>query len=560
MAVKRWVNLRPQYVDGSGNPLSGGRLFFYQAGSSTKQNTYTDSTGVTPNSNPVVLNASGEPSTEIWLTVGQIYKVGLAIAGIDDPPASFLWTEDNISPINDVTVTQQGQWLTFVGVPTFVSGTSFTVLGDQRQIFDQGRRVQTTNTAGAVYSNVSAPSTFDGTRTTVTLTNDSGALDAGISAVFYGILSAVNSSVPPHPGNAPAVQDSTDQTKDIKFSVSGLPTGTTRTIDATLLSNVPLFNGTLVASVAANAITIALKTIAGADPSGADPVFASFRNAVVATGDNAVLTLTAAQSLVISSGSTLGALNATPFKLWVVGFNDAGVFRLGVINVLSGLNIYPLGQVPLASSTAEGGIGAADLAQVFYTGVAVASKPYVVLGYLSFETGLAAAGTWNAAPTRIQLFSSAVPLPGQRVQMAVSTTGAVATGVTTIPEDDTIPQSAEGDQYMSQAITPTSAANVLLVSAQGHFRNTAANFFNMSLFQDANANALATTYSGSVGSNDIEASRIELPVLAGITVPTTFKIRGGKTTAGTTTFNGTVGARLFGGVFNSYLKIEEIMA
>jgi len=231
MAVKRWVNLRPQYVDGSGNNLSGGRLFFYVAGTSTKQNTFTDSGGLTANPNPVVLNSLGEPSTEIWLTVGATYKVGLAIAGVDDPPASFLWTEDNIAPINDVTTTQGGQWLTFAGVPTFVSGTSFTVLGDQRQIFDNGRRVQTTNTGGTVYSNVSATPTYDGTRTTVTLTNDSGALDAGLSAVFYGMLSAINSSIPPHAGNVPAVQDQTDQTKDVVFSVANLPTGTRRVID-----------------------------------------------------------------------------------------------------------------------------------------------------------------------------------------------------------------------------------------------------------------------------------------------------------------------------------------
>jgi len=561
--VKRWVNLRPQYVDGSGNPLSGGRLFFYQNGTSTKQNTYTDSTGVTPNSNPVVLNSLGEPSTEIWMATGQMYKVGLAVAGVDDPPASFIWTEDNISGVNDVSVALQGsQWITFIGVPTFVSATSFTVPGDQRQIFDNGRRVQTTNTGGTVYSNVSAASAYDGIKTTVVLTNDSGALDAGISAVFYGILSAVNSSIPPHAGNIPAVQDQTDQTKDVVFSVSALPTATRRIIDATLIGNVPLFNGTLVASVAANALTIALKTIAGGDPSGSDPVFASFRDTAIATGGNSVLTLTAAQSLVVSSGSTLGASNGVPFKLWIVGFNDAGVFRLGVINCLSGLNIYPLGQVPLASSTAEGGAGNADSAQVFYTGTAVAAKAYVVLGYLSFETGLAAVGTWNAGPTRIQLQTPNSPLPGAILQTQQTATGAVATGTTVLPYDDTIPQSAEGDQYMSQAITPTSAANVLRVTSGSEAAANAGNLkITTALFQDAVANALAAVTQATGATLNLPLiTTLSHVLLAQTTAATTFKLRIGLDSAGTLTFNGVAAARLMGGVMNSYLRIEEMMA
>ena len=88
-------------------------------------------------------------------------------------------------------------------------------------------------------------------------------------------------------------------------------------------------NGTLVPSVAANALTIAIKTLAGNDPSAADPVHVVLRNATAATGNYVVLAITAATSLVISSGSTLGAASNTPFRVWIVGFNDAGTFRLG---------------------------------------------------------------------------------------------------------------------------------------------------------------------------------------------------------------------------------------
>lgn len=193
MAVKRITNLRPQYVDGNGNPLSGGRIFTYLAGTSTKANTFTDSTGATPNSNPIVLNASGEPSIEIWVPTGAMYKLGLAIAGVDDPPASFLWVEDNISPINDASITID-QWIPGPA-PTFVSATSFSLVGDQTQIFTTDRRVKTTNTSGTIYGTV-VQSIFAAGSTTVTVLNDSGALDAGLSAVFYSILSSVNPSLP----------------------------------------------------------------------------------------------------------------------------------------------------------------------------------------------------------------------------------------------------------------------------------------------------------------------------------------------------------------------------
>lgn len=191
MAVKRLLQLRPQYDDGNGALASNYRLFFYAAGSSTKQNTYNSSTGSVANANPIVLNARGEPPVEIWGTVGQTYKIGLAIAGTDDPPASFIWTEDNVAPVNDTTVTLD-QWQTGP-TPTYVSATSFTLTGDQTSNFHKARRVKTTNTSGTVYSTI-INSVF-GALTTVTVANDSGSLDSGLSAVSYSLLAADNPSV-----------------------------------------------------------------------------------------------------------------------------------------------------------------------------------------------------------------------------------------------------------------------------------------------------------------------------------------------------------------------------
>jgi hypothetical protein len=319
-------------------------------------------------------------------------------------------------------------------------------------------------------------------------------------------------------------------------------------------------NGTMTAAVGSSALTIAIKTLAGADPSTADPVYVVLRNTTAATGDYTILALTAATSVVVSSGSTLGTANSTAFRIWIVGFNDAGTFRLGVINCLSTTSIYPLGQFAIASSTAEGGAGAADSAQVFYTGTAVTSKPYQVLGYASYESGLGTAGTWSATPTRLQLYSAAVPLPGAVIQQARTDTGATANGTTTVPFDDTIPQNTEGVQFMTLSVTPTSAANLGRVRAQAFLNTTANLIYAFSLFRDSTANALVTGANESAGTNAPDMAALEYVALFGSTSSTTFNFRAGTTSAGTIVFNGsTTPARLFGGVANSFIEIQEVM-
>lgn len=58
----------------NGLPLAGGLLNTYAAGTSTPLATFTDSSGLTPNSNPIQLGSDGWPPSEIWLTTGVAYK------------------------------------------------------------------------------------------------------------------------------------------------------------------------------------------------------------------------------------------------------------------------------------------------------------------------------------------------------------------------------------------------------------------------------------------------------------------------------------------------------
>jgi len=84
-----------QFFDSNGNPLAGGKLYTYAAGTTTPQTTYTEYTGVTANSNPIVLNSGGRVPSEIWLTDGVSYKFSL-FSALDN----LIGVWDNVDGIN----------------------------------------------------------------------------------------------------------------------------------------------------------------------------------------------------------------------------------------------------------------------------------------------------------------------------------------------------------------------------------------------------------------------------------------------------------------------------
>ena len=85
-----------QFFDNNGNPLSGGKIYTYEAGTTTPLATYTSSTGVTAHTNPIVLNSGGRvPSGgEIWNQL-RLYKfvletsTSVLIATYDNVGSSF---------------------------------------------------------------------------------------------------------------------------------------------------------------------------------------------------------------------------------------------------------------------------------------------------------------------------------------------------------------------------------------------------------------------------------------------------------------------------------------
>lgn len=144
------------------------------------------------------------------------------------------------------------------------------------------------------------------------------------------------------------------------------------------------------------------------------------------------------------------------------------------------------------------------------------------------------------------------------VQVKNTLSGAVATGTTTIPLDDTIPQITEGTEFLTRAITPTSATNILKIDVVLNLTYSVSAWMIAALFQDATANALAAfnnyQQTGTAGNSIV----FTYWMLAGTTSATTFRVRAGGQTAGTVTFNGQAGGRLFGGVMASSITITEL--
>jgi hypothetical protein len=446
MAKLSPIGNNAQFINGV--PAVGAKIFTYAAGSSTKQTTYTDEAGTIPQTNPIILDSRGEPTQPIWLTEGLSYKFVFAASTDSDPPVSPIWDIDNVTGINDASLTID-QWVDSGVTPTYVSATSFTVPGDQTTAFHNKRRFKALVTAGTVYGTIF--SSVFGALTTVTVVMDSTPLDSGLSSIQLSLLTYDNSAIPSIVESKRAtvaanatttpLWDSTAQVQDwtgavtitnfpaapragawrvaypeagtiltdnANIDVQGDANYTTRAgdrlyIEALTTSTFKVFintkNGNAVtsstasqkiqpitASVAANALTLTL-----------NPTTLDFRSTTAGSGTITTVSNAAAISTVISSGSTGGTVSAVKSRIMVLAINNAGTMELAWCNY-NGSAL--LDESTLISTTAEGGAGAADSANIIYSTTARANVAFRIVGFV--ESTQATAGTWATAPSLIQ--------------------------------------------------------------------------------------------------------------------------------------------------------------
>jgi len=109
-----------QFFDDSGTPLAGGKIYTYLAGTTTPATSYTARDGLTPNANPIILDAGGRPPNEIWLTGGTLYKYVIKTSA-----DALIGTYDNLPAVNDPTTINS--LITVTGTNT-LTGTATPVL------------------------------------------------------------------------------------------------------------------------------------------------------------------------------------------------------------------------------------------------------------------------------------------------------------------------------------------------------------------------------------------------------------------------------------------------
>ena len=271
---------------------------------------------------------------------------------------------------------------------------------------------------------------------------------------------------------------------------------------------------------------------------------------------------------VSSSGFTSDDYTVSSYMEGILDDTSEGVFKATVnLEIGTDVQAYDAELAGLASVTSAAnklpyftGSGTASVATFpafarTYLDDAAGDDVFATLGLLD-EDDMATDDP--CVPASQQSVKAAITAHGV-VQVVNVMDGAVDTGTTQMVADDSIPQIAEGDEYMTLAITPTSATNNLKIEVVVNVSNDYAGAYAIvsALFQDTTANALAASHFTSPATLYYGQVIFTHYMAAGTTSETTFRVRAGANAAGTTTFNGINEGRYYGGVAASSITITE---
>lgn len=275
---------------------------------------------------------------------------------------------------------------------------------------------------------------------------------------------------------------------------------------------------------------------------------------------------TIAQDIAMSSSQILWAkgsdvASGTSIALGTDGncFDITGTTTIQTITAKQAGSVVLLhfdGALTLTDDTGNLELGGSDLT--------VAAEDEVILKSDGTNWHLVSTTVVDLARATGNLSSGAVTVSnifdGGVVQVVNTQDGAVATGTTAMPNDDTIPQNTEGDEYMTLAITPKSTTNKLKIEVVFNGAASGDTYLSVALFQDSTAGALASAMGQIGGGGRPETIVFTHYMTAGTASETTFKVRAGSDSTATVTFNGFSGAGKHGGVIASSITITEIKA
>ena len=318
---------------------------------------------------------------------------------------------------------------------------------------------------------------------------------------------------------------------------------TSDTVGARMLGNSALgyndpINLQIATSVGASALTITVETAAGGTPSGSTPVpfvFSTISGGAV-TGAPAVVSLQAALSFTIASGSTMGCQSAVVCRLWIIALNNAGTIQLCAYNALSGATVVAWNEG--IQQTSQSGTGGGNNAQEFYCNASAVSGAIRAIGYL--EVTEATAGTWTTAPAKVQLFGPGISKPGGIVQTVTSSSTTQSTTTATVTPAALSPA-------VTQAIVTSSAANLVRVSIFGSMTAGVA-VGHVQFARSTTLIGILLSAAPSVGQMPASLSWLDAPATAG---SVTYNLYGASNSGATLTW-ATTGS-------GYYWQLDEIM-
>ena len=396
--------ISPLKNDGTLN--AGGMVRFFEPDGtfSTAKTTYTTSALLVPNANPLILDS---------LARGVAFFQGNADVKFSDSADVLIYNQRDINPpaiVSSVvlstnttlTAAHNGFYIEVTGTTT-LSLTAASALG-------AGWNVKIINTGSGVITlaRLNAGNTINGVAANTTI-------PVGTSSEVYVISAATGFTA----NTPPSLSGANTWTGANAFNNLGPVTSTTintwtgvntwtadnshtgietfsQGIGPSYIQNIGLS-----ATVAAKALTLALKTVGLVDPSSVSPQQTAFRSVTATNGNYLIRSVTSALSLVVPSGASLG------FK--TIGTGHIYVYELdvvGVVEIACSQSIFDEGR--LQSTTAIS--AASTLGTVLYSITARSNVPVRLIGRVVIQTG-GIPGEWDNSPTNVAVMPGLIITP-----------------------------------------------------------------------------------------------------------------------------------------------------
>jgi hypothetical protein len=102
--MSRYINPVAQYLDGAGNPVVNGKLFYFESEQNLAKSTFADQAEIIVNTNPVILDSAGRAPN--------IFYTGVARVVLQDFAGEQVWERDPVGDSSEFA--DFGQWLSYI--------------------------------------------------------------------------------------------------------------------------------------------------------------------------------------------------------------------------------------------------------------------------------------------------------------------------------------------------------------------------------------------------------------------------------------------------------------